>query len=196
MALSVSADAQSGRISLRPAGSTRSSWFSGEPRVAHLEPSETVAEPVDVEWWGFVPRSAAHRARSSRWQRAISMCRRRPCDFAESRAQLGIARAAGLPHHRRQRFLRAGEGERQGRVLQPFDGRAEFKYSSGPDRERRVRQQCRGSDDGPPTSRRSISIQYGFDAAWELDLSGQVSALGKSARMPASMRPPMPGAPR
>ncbi|HEX5326317.1 MAG TPA: efflux transporter outer membrane subunit [Acetobacteraceae bacterium] len=155
------------------------SWFTGEPKAAHPEPSETVAAPVNVAWWSLFhdPRLTAleRQVASNNFDVLTATAR-----LAQSRAQLGLARAAEFPtigangSYTRERA--SGHGI--------FSNLSPNAQGAGTPPGQSANGAFGNSAGGPqsPTTEAPFDIyQYGFDAAWELDLWGQVRRSVESA---------------
>ena len=154
------------------------SWFSGQPRVARPTPSEPVAAPIDVDWWDIF-----HDPELTALERQVAAdnfdVRTATVQLAESRAQLGIARAPLFPNiggnasYEREKAsnvgifaLPTGSGSGSSSAAQSANGA--YGNSAGGVSGTNI----------PPFD----IYQYGFDATWELDLWGQVRRSVESAR--------------
>ena len=154
------------------------SWFSGEPRVARPAPSEPVAAPIDVDWWDIF-RDPELTALERQVAADNFDVRTATVQLAESRAQLGIARAPLFPNiggnasYEREKAsnvgifaLPTGSGSGSSSAAQSANGA--YGNSAGGVSGTNI----------PPFD----IYQYGFDATWELDLWGQVRRSVESAR--------------
>jgi NodT family efflux transporter outer membrane factor (OMF) lipoprotein len=166
------------------------SWISrAEPKTAVSEP---VAEPIDAEWWKLFhdPQLTALERRVTRSNLDVRVASIR---LAESRAQLGIARAAEFPTlNGNANYSREAQSANGVLALVPGSSGSPGTGSNG----------LGGTQTGVPVSGiaggSSSSIatlsapfnlyQYGFDASWELDLWGRVrrSVESSSATVTAS----------
>ena len=156
----------------QPGWASPSSWFAGKKEVVAPPKSIPVAEPIDVDWWALfhdpILTGLERRVASENLDVKTATIR-----MAESRAQLGVARAALFPtlnghsSYVRQQASQAGifaiipsaagasgangafgnsTGAVQGKGVKPFD-----------------------------------LYQGGFDASWEVDLWGGVARSVESA---------------
>jgi len=161
-----------------PRWANPASWFSGQPRVAGPTPSEPVAAPINVDWWDIF-----HDPELTALERQVAAdnfdVRTATVQLAESRAQLGIARAPLFPNiggnasYEREKAsnvgifaLPTGSGSGSSSAAQSANGA--YGNSAGGVSGTNI----------PPFD----IYQYGFDATWELDLWGQVRRSVESAR--------------
>ena len=158
------------------------SWFTGEPKPAHLEPSEPVAAPINVAWWNVFhdPHLSAleQQVAASNFDVQTATAR-----LAQSRAQLGITRAAEFPNvggnasYTREKsssvgvFSSLAPNSSTGNVTNTPSGQlanGAFGNTAG--------------GVATPANLPAFDVyQYGFDASWELDLWGQVRRSVESA---------------
>jgi len=156
------------------------SWFEGEPKVTRPEPSETVAAPVDVAWWNLFhdPRLSALEEQVAATNFDVQTATAR---LAQSRAQLGIARAAQFPTVNANASYTREKASEKGVFsnLGPNSQGATSSTTPG-----QSANGAFGNSAGGPKSTALAPFniyQYGFDAAWELDLWGQVRRSVESA---------------
>lgn len=148
------------------------SWFSGRPKEAAV-PSEPVAAPIDVSWWGIFddPKLTGLERQVAADNLDVQTAGFR---IAESRAQLGITGANQYPF-----FNANGSYERQ----KPSNVGVFSLPSSGPSGATNgtaTATQANGQFGNTAGAIRTPNVnpfdiyQYGFDATWEPDLWGQV----------------------
>ena len=153
------------------------SWFSAQPKVARPTPSEPVAAPIDVDWWDIF-----HDPELTALERQVAAdnfdVRTATVQLAESRAQLGIARAPLFPNiganasYEREKASNVGI----------------FALPTGSGSSSSAAQSANGAYGNSAGGVSGTNIppfdiyQYGFDATWELDLWGQVRRSVESAR--------------
>jgi NodT family efflux transporter outer membrane factor (OMF) lipoprotein len=145
------------------------SWFAGPKEKTPPAPSQPVAEPVDVSWWQLFhdPQLTALERRVARENLDVRAAGIR---LAESRAELGIARASQLPSlnangsYTRQKSSDVGV----------FANAPNPLGSNG----------ASGNNTGGLRSGDLAAFdvyQVGFDASWELDIWGRVRRSVESA---------------
>ncbi len=150
----------------RPAWASPGSWFAGPKEAVKPPPSIPVAEPIDVDWWrlfndpvltGLERRVAAEnldvRAASVR--------------FAESRAELGIAKASQFPTLNGNGSYTREKASDEG-IFGLIPGSTSGTAANG----------AFGNSAAGAVSGANIPpfdlYQGGFDASWEVDLWGGV----------------------
>jgi NodT family efflux transporter outer membrane factor (OMF) lipoprotein len=155
------------------------SWFSGRAPAEHPQASEPVATPIDVDWWNIF-RDPELTALERQVAADNFDVRTATVQLAESRAQLGIARAGFFPNingnasYTREKASDVGVFSNLSPSAQGA-GTPPGKSANG----------AFGNTTGGPTHISSPPFdiyQYGFDASWELDLWGQVRRSVESAR--------------
>lgn len=149
------------------------SWFSGQPKVAYPEPSEAVAAPIDVDWWDLF-----HDRELTALERQVAAnnfdVRTATVRLAESRAQLGVARAAEFPNIGANASYTREKASNNGVFSSLSSGSGSSSSSTPPG------QEANGAFGNTAGGVTGVNIppfdiyQYGFDATWELDLWGQV----------------------
>ena len=146
-----------------------SSWFAAPKAVAKQPASLAVAEPVDPNWWTLfgdpVLTGLERRVAAENLDVQAAGVR-----FAESRAQLGIARASELPSFNANTSYTRQQASNHG-VFVVIPSAAGANGASG-------------NTVGGVQSRglRAFDIwQGGFDASWEADLWGRVRRSVESA---------------
>jgi NodT family efflux transporter outer membrane factor (OMF) lipoprotein len=149
----------------RPGWASPASWFAGPKEAVKPPPSIPVAEPVDVDWWTLfkdpVLTDLERRVASENLDVKAAATR-----FAESRAQLGIARAAQFPTLNANASYAREKASDEGvfGLIPSAAGAAgangAFGNSTGG---------VKGSGLNP-----FDLYQGGFDASWEVDLWGGV----------------------
>jgi NodT family efflux transporter outer membrane factor (OMF) lipoprotein len=146
----------------RPSWASPSSWFAGSKEVVKRPKSVPVAQPIDVDWWTLFndPQLTSLERRVAAQNLDVQLATVR---LAESRAQLGIARASEFP------TLNANASyERQ----QPSNNGifAAVPSAAG----------ANGAFGNTTGGINGLNIQPfdiwqgGFDASWEVDLWGRV----------------------
>ncbi len=162
-----------------PHWASPASWFSGEPRVTHPEPSQAVAAPINVDWWDLFhdpELTALERQVASRNFDVETATVR----LAESRAQLGITRAAEFPNIGGNASYTREKASNVGVFSNLSAGTQGSSTPPG--------QQANGAFGNTTGGATNVNIpgfnifQYGFDASWELDLWGQMRRSVESAR--------------
>jgi NodT family efflux transporter outer membrane factor (OMF) lipoprotein len=153
------------------------SWFSGQPKITHPEPSEPVATSIDVDWWNIF-----HDPQLTTLERQVAAdnfdVRTATVQLAESRAQLGIARAPLFPNINGNASYEREKASNEGVFALP--GASGSSPSVGHSANGAFGNTAGGfpSSNIPPFD----IFQYGFDATWELDLWGQVRRSVESAK--------------
>jgi NodT family efflux transporter outer membrane factor (OMF) lipoprotein len=152
-----------------PSWASPASWFNGPKEPVPREPSVPVAEPIDPAWWNmFHDRELTaleQRVAAENLDVRVATTR-----LAESRAQLGVARAAEFPtfnanaSYTRQKASNVGEFAA---APNPLGANGESGHTTGALRSANI----------APFS----VFQAGFDASWELDLFGAVRRSVESA---------------
>jgi NodT family efflux transporter outer membrane factor (OMF) lipoprotein len=153
-----------------PSWASPKSWFSGPREKVPAEPSVPVAAPVDPNWWTLF-----HDPELTALERRVAAenldVRTATAQLAESRAQLGVARAAQFPtfnangSYTRQKASDVGEFATIPDALgaNGASGNSVGGFKAGD----------LGAFD---------VYQAGFDASWELDLWGGVRRSVESAK--------------
>ncbi|MGH7154605.1 MAG: TolC family protein, partial [Acetobacteraceae bacterium] len=156
------------------------SWFSGEPKVAHPEPSEAVAAPIDVAWWNLF-----HDRQLSELEQQVAAdnfdVQTATARLAESRAQLGITRAAEFPTFNANTSYTREKASDVG-VFSNLSPSAQGAGTPAGQTANGAFGNTGGSTPTPHNVPAFNIYQYGFDASWELDLWGQVRRSVESAR--------------
>lgn len=155
------------------------SWFSGQPKVTHLEPSEPVATPIQVAWWNIF-----HDPELTTLERQVAAdnfdVRTATVRLAESRAQLGITRAGLFPNISGNASYTREKASNEG----VFANLSPSAQGAGTP----PGQSANGAFGNTAGGITGVNIppfdiyQYGFDASWELDLWGQVRRSVESAK--------------
>jgi NodT family efflux transporter outer membrane factor (OMF) lipoprotein len=155
-----------------PGWASPSSWFGGPKEVVRRRPSIPVADPIDVEWWTLfhdpVLTGLERRVAAENLDVKVAEVR-----LAESRAQLGVARAALFPtlngnaSYVRQRASNNGVFA----VVPSAAGASAASGASGV---------STGAVKGAGLQPFDL-WQGGFDASWEVDLWGGVKRSVESA---------------
>ena len=152
-----------------PAWASPGSWFAGPKEPAPPAPSVPVAGPVDPNWWRLF-HDPQLTALEQRVAKANLDVRAAAIRVAESRAQLGLARASEFPalnangSYTRQKASDVGV----------FASAPNPLGANG----------AQGSRTGGLRSSHLAAFdvyQVGFDASWELDLWGRVKRSVESA---------------
>lgn len=152
-----------------PSWASPASWFAGPREKVTPEPSEPVAGPVDPDWWTlFNDRELTtleRRVAAENLDVRVATTR-----LAESRAQLGVARAAEFPTFNANGSYTREKASNVGQFAaapNPLGANGESGNSAGG---------LRSANLAP------FSVyQAGFDASWELDLWGGVKRSVESA---------------
>ncbi len=162
-------------------------WFADRQPPAPL-PSEPVAEPLDPNWWALFkdPELSALESRVADANLSVRLAGIR---LAESRAQLGIARADEMPtlntngSYTRERLSQKGVigllggGSSRGSSFASQGSMANgLGGTSGA-----VPSTATGGTVIPPFN----VFQYGFDASWEVDFWGRARREVEAARASA-----------
>ncbi|MBN8888768.1 MAG: TolC family protein, partial [Rhodospirillales bacterium] len=138
----------SGCAALGPNFTSPTAWWSPKSftEAAPAQPSVTVAEPVDPQWWKLLgdPLLTAMEERLAKANLDVRVAALR---VTEARAELGVTQAGGLPAVNADASYARVQQSRKGtqsltsptRLREPYD-----------------------------------LFQYGFDATWELDFWGHV----------------------
>ena len=152
-----------------PSWASPGSWFSGAKEPVRPQPSVPVAAPVDPNWWTLFkdPQLTALERRVAKENLDVQAAGAR---LAESRAQLGIVRAAEFPtlnangSYTRQKASDVG-------VFTAAPTALGANGASG------------NTTGGLQSATRSAFDIYqgGFDASWEIDLWGRVARSVESA---------------
>ena len=155
------------------------SWFSGQPTVTHPPPSEPVEAPIEVDWWNLF-----HDRELTALERQVAAnnfdVRTATVRLAESRAQLGITRAAEFPNINANASYTREKASNNG----VFSNLSAGSQGSGAP----PGQQANGAFGNTAGGVTGVNIppfdifQYGFDASWEVDLWGQVRRSVESAQ--------------
>jgi NodT family efflux transporter outer membrane factor (OMF) lipoprotein len=154
------------------------SWFTGPREDARPAPSLPVAQPIDPNWWTQFkdPQLTALEKRVAAENLDVRVAGLR---LAESRAQLGVARAAEFPtlnangSYTRQKSSNVGVSANSANPL-GANGSANPLGANG----------ASGNTVGGQQGRKLGAFdvyQVGFDASWELDLWGSVKRSVESA---------------
>lgn len=152
-----------------------SSWFAGRrPAAKSQAASEAVAEPLDPDWWqAFGDRqltSLEQRVAAANFDVRIATVR-----LAESRASLGVARAAYYPQvNGNSSYTREKQSQNGVVSLLGGGGGSPATSSNG----------LGGRQGGLPNTSLLAPFdlfQYGFDASWEIDFWGRVRRNVESA---------------
>ncbi|MBV9734444.1 MAG: TolC family protein, partial [Acidisphaera sp.] len=169
------------------------SWFAGRP--AAQVPSEAVAGPVDPNWWSLFDdpelTTLENRVADSNLDVRVQTVR-----LAQSRAQLGVARADAFPtlaadgSYTRERVSSRGTlgllgGASPGSVATSTTSTGASTTGGTFASQGSVANGLGGRLGAPPSSTSIPPFnlwQYGFDASWELDLWGRVRRQVESAR--------------
>ncbi len=152
-----------------PSWASPASWFAGPKETVPPAPSIPVAAPVDPNWWTLFhdPELTAleHRVAAENLDVRIATTR-----LAESRGQLGVARAAEFPTFNANGSYDREKASNVGQFAaapNPLGANGAFGNSAGG---------LRSANLAP------FSVyQVGFDASWELDLWGGVRRSVESA---------------
>ena len=145
-----------------PSWASPATWFAGKREVLPQEPSAPVAAPIDPNWWNQFhdPKLTTLEQRVAAENLDVRIATSR---LAESRAQLGVTRAAEFPSlngnasYTRQKASNVGV------------------FASAPNP-----LGANGAEGNTTGGLRSAKLapfsvyQYGFDASWEVDLWGGV----------------------
>lgn len=152
-----------------PSWSSPASWFAGPKETVPPEPSMPVAAPVDPDWWNLF-----HDAELTALERRVAAenldVRAATTRLAESRAQLGVARASEFPS-----FNANGSYTRQ------------KASNEGPFASNILAAGANGASGTNPGALKTFKLnpfdtyQVGFDATWEIDLWGSVKRSVESA---------------
>ena len=152
-----------------------SSWFAKETAETPPAPSEPVTEPFDPHWWTIF-KDPQLTALEDQLVAANLDVRVADIRLAEAREEVGIAAAAALPQVDANAAYTHQQQSRTGVLaLAP----AHSSQTPGT-----ATNGLGGRSGGLPTGglyRPYDLFQYGFDAAWELDLWGRVRRSVESA---------------
>jgi NodT family efflux transporter outer membrane factor (OMF) lipoprotein len=149
----------------RPDWASPGSWFAGPKEAVKPPPSIPVAEPIDVDWWTLfkdpVLTELERRVASENLDVKVAATR-----FAESRAQLGIAKAAQFPTLNANGSYTREKASDEG-VFGLIPSAAGAKAANG------ASGNSAGGVAGAGLNPFDL-YQGGFDASWEVDLWGGV----------------------
>jgi NodT family efflux transporter outer membrane factor (OMF) lipoprotein len=153
----------------QPNGNGPKSWFAGRKEVLKTPPSVPVAEPIDVDWWTLFndPQLTSLERRVAAENLDVQIAGVR---LAESRAQLGFARAAEFPMLNANASYVRQQASNHG-IFVEIPTAAGASGSSG-------------VSTGGVNSHglQPFDIwQGGFDASWEVDLWGRIRRSVESA---------------
>jgi len=150
----------------RPAWASPASWFAGPKEAVKPAPSIPVAEPIDVDWWTLfndpVLTGLERRVAGENLDVKAASIR-----FAESRAQLGIAKASQFPTLNGNGSYTREKASDEG-IFGLIPGSTSGTAANGA-----FGNSAAGAVSGtgiPPFD----LYQGGFDASWEVDLWGGV----------------------
>ncbi|HVC62656.1 MAG TPA: efflux transporter outer membrane subunit [Acetobacteraceae bacterium] len=152
-----------------PSWASPASWFAGPREKVSAEPSIPVAAPVDPDWWNLF-----HDAELTALERRVAAenldVRVATTRLAESRAQLGVARASEFPAFNANTSYTRQKASNFGQFASapnPLGANGRSGNTAGG---------LRSANLAP------FSVyQAGFDASWELDLWGGVKRSVESA---------------
>jgi NodT family efflux transporter outer membrane factor (OMF) lipoprotein len=156
----------------QPGWASPSSWFAGPKEVVARPRSIPVAEPVDVDWWMLfhdpMLTDLERRVASENLDVKTAVIR-----VAESRAQLGIARAALFPTLNGHTSYVRQQASQNGlfAVIPSAAGATGANGASG---------NSAGGIQGKGVQPFDL-FQGGFDSSWEVDLWGGVARSVESA---------------
>ncbi|MEA2767529.1 MAG: hypothetical protein QOD93_491 [Acetobacteraceae bacterium] len=156
----------------RPDVTSPASWFGGPKEAVRRPPSIPVAEPVDADWWMLfhdpVLTGLERRVAAENLDVKVAEVR-----FAESRAQLGVARASLFPTLGGNASYVRQQASNNGifAVIPSAAGASGANGASG---------NSAGAVQGRGVQPFDI-FQGGFDASWEVDLWGGVRRSVESA---------------
>ncbi len=156
----------------RPPGwASPTSWFSGPKEPVRPPKSITVAEPVDPEWWKMFgdPELTSLEERVAAQNLDVQVAGIR---LAESRAQLGVARASQVPALNANGSYTREQASNNG--FFSLANNATGRSANG----------ASGNSTGGIQAHGLAPFdiwQGGFDASWELDLWGKVRRSVESA---------------
>jgi NodT family efflux transporter outer membrane factor (OMF) lipoprotein len=149
----------------RPGWASPVSWFAGPKEAVKPPPSIPVAEPIDVDWWTLFkdPELTELERRVASENLDVKVAATR---FAESRAQLGIAKAAQFPTLNANGSYTREKASDEGvfGLIPSSAGAAAANGASG---------NSAGGVRGAGLNPFDL-YQGGFDASWEVDLWGGV----------------------
>lgn len=152
-----------------PSWASPASWFAGPREPVPPEPSVPVAAPVDPNWWTLF-NDGELTALERRVAAENLDVRAATTRLAESRAQLGVARASEFPTFNANGSYTREKASNVGQFAaapNPLGANGAFGNSAGG---------LRSANLAP------FSVyQAGFDATWELDLWGGVQRSVESA---------------
>lgn len=154
-----------------PDWASPTSWFSGPKEPVRPPESITVAEPVDPEWWKLFgdPELTKLEEKVAALNLDVQVAGIR---LAESRAQLGVARAAQVPVFNGNASYTREQASNNG--FFSLANNATGKAANG----------ASGNSTGGVVAHGLAPFdiwQGGFDASWELDLWGKVHRSVESA---------------
>jgi NodT family efflux transporter outer membrane factor (OMF) lipoprotein len=156
----------------RPDWASPASWFSGPKEAVIPPPSIPVADPIDADWWTLfhdpVLTGLERRVAAENLDVKVAGVR-----LAESRAQIGIARAALFPTLNANTSYVRQQASNNG-IFAIIPSAAGANGASG----------APGSSTGGVTGQGLQPFdlfQGGFDASWEVDLWGGVQRSVESA---------------
>ncbi|HEY0183100.1 MAG TPA: efflux transporter outer membrane subunit [Rhodopila sp.] len=156
----------------RPAWTSPASWFSGPKEAVRPSPSLPVAEPIDADWWTLFrdPMLTGLERRVAAENLDVKVAEVR---FAESRAQLGVARSALFPTLNGNASYVRQQASNHGifAVIPSAAGATAANGASG---------NSTGGVSGGGLQPFDL-WQGGFDASWEVDLWGGVKRSVESA---------------
>lgn len=156
----------------KPAGESPASWFAGPKEAVKPPPSVPVAEPVDPNWWTLFndPKLTELEQRVAGENLDVKAAGIR---FAESRAQLGVARSAEMPSLNAHTSYVRQQASNNGifAVIPSAAGASGASGASG---------NSTGGVKGGGLQPFDL-FQGGFDASWEVDLWGGVARSVESA---------------
>lgn len=155
----------------RPAWTSPASWFSGSKEAVKPPPSIPVAEPVDPEWWRLLgdPQLTQLEKRVAEQNLDVKTAGIR---LAESRAQLGVARASQFPSLNANASYTREQASSNG------------FFSVAPGATGTSANGAFGNTAGGIQTKGLAPFdiwQGGFDASWEVDLWGRVRRAVESA---------------
>ena len=154
-----------------PEWASPSSWFSGPKEPVTPPESIPVAEPIDLQWWQLFgdPQLTMLEERVAAENLDVQIAALR---LAESRAQLGVTRAAEFPSLNGNASYTREQASNNG------------FFSIAPGAAGRSANGASGNTTGgiKTGGLQPFDIwQYGFDASWEIDLWGKIRRSVESA---------------
>ncbi len=145
-----------------PSWASPTSWFAGPKEKVPPEPSLPVATPIDPDWWNLFHdaelTALEHRVAAQNLDVRVATAR-----LAESRAQLGQARASEFPTFNANGSYTRQKASNEG----PFAANINAVGANG----------ASGNNPGALVTHKINAFdtyQVGFDATWEIDLWGGV----------------------